>query len=567
VSSAPAPSRFHETSAAAQRATRLPKVSTGKGRDSGSLPIGVLLAADGAVQSASPGAASGGTDLSQAWGQPHASATPLPRREPRGPGRTERREVSPSPSRPLPRRRDLRAGGRVERPGGSWAPQAYPVARAHPEDAKTYPADPSASTRTAAQGFAAVPLPPGVVRLDDPSSADGTRPRPAADDTMLIGPRHDRATLLTDPNGIGRISRLMRPVPHGPTTGSLDIDADLFTPAAERLSRDTAAAGLPLATALGPGVTAGTAPMVYPRRRDLRRSGGAPVTGPIAVPAQVPAGESSVPAGSSFVPGQAGPAPCSGPIPLGTLPRRRDLRLGTVPPAAGAASEEGERERGAAERTGAIAVGVARAAVMTMLVGVGYAVVSGHQLMPDSGSDTVNPDTAGAMLAAGPASPSSSTAPKSDWDARSEVAQMKAVADQQAAQRAAAAQAAAVRVQAAKAAADARAAQLATVTRNAQRDPKSVARLLAADRGWGSTQFTCLDLLWTRESGWNYRATNASSGAYGIPQSLPGSKMGSVASDWRTNPVTQIKWGLNYIAGVYGTPCGAWAHSQRTGWY
>ena len=103
--------------------------------------------------------------------------------------------------------------------------------------------------------------------------------------------------------------------------------------------------------------------------------------------------------------------------------------------------------------------------------------------------------------------------------------------------------------------------------RNAQRDPKSVARLLVADRGWSSTQFTCLDKLWTRESKWNYRAYNPSSGAYGIPQALPGSKMATEGSDWRTNPVTQIKWGLNYIADRYGTPCGAWAHSQATGWY
>ncbi|MBT0770477.1 hypothetical protein KIH74_16150 [Kineosporia sp. J2-2] len=103
--------------------------------------------------------------------------------------------------------------------------------------------------------------------------------------------------------------------------------------------------------------------------------------------------------------------------------------------------------------------------------------------------------------------------------------------------------------------------------RNAQRDPKSAAKLLLADRGWSSSQFSCLDSLWTKESGWNYQATNASSGAYGIPQSLPGSKMASAGSDWQTNPVTQIRWGLDYIAERYGTPCGAWAHSQSVGWY
>lgn len=98
-------------------------------------------------------------------------------------------------------------------------------------------------------------------------------------------------------------------------------------------------------------------------------------------------------------------------------------------------------------------------------------------------------------------------------------------------------------------------------------DPRSIGRSMVAARGWGEDQWVCLDRLFTRESNWNPYAQNPSSGAYGIPQSLPGSKMGTVASDWRTNPATQITWGLNYIAGRYGTPCGAWAHSQSTGWY
>ncbi|GAA3582047.1 hypothetical protein GCM10022198_01580 [Klugiella xanthotipulae] len=88
-----------------------------------------------------------------------------------------------------------------------------------------------------------------------------------------------------------------------------------------------------------------------------------------------------------------------------------------------------------------------------------------------------------------------------------------------------------------------------------------------AARGWGSAQFHCLVSLWTRESSWSYTATNASSGAYGIPQSLPGAKMASAGADWRTNSQTQIIWGLGYITGRYGTPCGAWAHSQALGWY
>jgi len=85
--------------------------------------------------------------------------------------------------------------------------------------------------------------------------------------------------------------------------------------------------------------------------------------------------------------------------------------------------------------------------------------------------------------------------------------------------------------------------------------------------GWGDGEFSCLQSLWNRESGWNYQAENASSGAYGIPQALPGSKMSSVADDWATNPSTQITWGMQYIQGRYGTPCSAWAHSESVGWY
>jgi len=106
-----------------------------------------------------------------------------------------------------------------------------------------------------------------------------------------------------------------------------------------------------------------------------------------------------------------------------------------------------------------------------------------------------------------------------------------------------------------------------SILSRAQSDPEAVARLLAADHGWGGEQFGCLSSLWTKESGWRWNASNPSSGAYGIPQSLPGSKMASMGSDWATNPATQIKWGLQYISNSYGTPCSAWAHSQATNWY
>ena len=91
------------------------------------------------------------------------------------------------------------------------------------------------------------------------------------------------------------------------------------------------------------------------------------------------------------------------------------------------------------------------------------------------------------------------------------------------------------------------------------------ARLL--DAGFGLDQMPCLEALWDHESGWNELAANPSSGAYGIPQSLPGSSMASVADDWQTNPDTQIIWGLQYIAGRYGDPCGAWANFQNQGSY
>ncbi|MEO8517717.1 MAG: hypothetical protein ABI438_00955 [Dermatophilaceae bacterium] len=101
----------------------------------------------------------------------------------------------------------------------------------------------------------------------------------------------------------------------------------------------------------------------------------------------------------------------------------------------------------------------------------------------------------------------------------------------------------------------------------AQSDPRAVGRLLVFDKGWSDGQFNCLDSLWTKESGWRWNADNPSSSAYGIPQALPGSKMASVASDWSTNPITQITWGLSYISNRYGSPCSAWGHSQAFNWY
>ncbi|WP_296194596.1 hypothetical protein [uncultured Microbacterium sp.] len=144
--------------------------------------------------------------------------------------------------------------------------------------------------------------------------------------------------------------------------------------------------------------------------------------------------------------------------------------------------------------------------------------------------------------------------------------------------------------QSAKAEADAAAAAKAAAAKKAQAAPASTgttapitgvtgsgdnspagaqasARAMLANYGWGDDQFSCLVSLWNKESGWNYQAYNAGSGATGIPQALPGSKMASAGSDWRTNAATQVAWGLSYISGKYGSPCGAWAQSQSKGWY
>lgn len=85
--------------------------------------------------------------------------------------------------------------------------------------------------------------------------------------------------------------------------------------------------------------------------------------------------------------------------------------------------------------------------------------------------------------------------------------------------------------------------------------------------GWTGDEWACLDNLWKRESGWSQTSGNKSSGAYGIPQALPGNKMAVYGADWETNPATQIAWGLGYISGRYGTPCGAWGHFTAKNWY
>ncbi|GAB3123205.1 aggregation-promoting factor C-terminal-like domain-containing protein [Glaciibacter psychrotolerans] len=121
---------------------------------------------------------------------------------------------------------------------------------------------------------------------------------------------------------------------------------------------------------------------------------------------------------------------------------------------------------------------------------------------------------------------------------------------------------------AAAAAAQAAAAAAAQAAANSPDAARATARDMAASSyGWDGSQFSCLDQLWQKESGWSYTAYNADGGATGIPQALPGSKMASAGNDWATNAATQIAWGLGYIKGSYGTPCSAWSHSQAMNWY
>ena len=97
---------------------------------------------------------------------------------------------------------------------------------------------------------------------------------------------------------------------------------------------------------------------------------------------------------------------------------------------------------------------------------------------------------------------------------------------------------------------------------------KKVARSILIDEyGFSEKQYKCLNELWTQESNWNYKSRNKRTGAHGIPQALPANKMDIVSTDWRTNPVTQIRWGLRYISVRYETPCKALAKHKRSNWY
>ncbi len=106
--------------------------------------------------------------------------------------------------------------------------------------------------------------------------------------------------------------------------------------------------------------------------------------------------------------------------------------------------------------------------------------------------------------------------------------------------------------------------ELARTPIGAKRVAKSI---LVEEYGFPEKEYKCLNQLWTQESNWNYKSRNKKSGAHGIPQALPATKMNVVSTDWRTNPVTQIRWGLRYISIRYETPCKAWAKHKRSNWY
>ena len=214
---------------------------------------------------------------------------------------------------------------------------------------------------------------------------------------------------------------------------------------------------------------------------------------------------------------------------------------------------------------------LARPAVSSSLA---LAVLAGGAAVVSTG-DEAEADSSQLRVSATALSAADAQSEESTADAARLVTERSGVTQQRAAvagraEAAARAKAAAV-AKARRAAAEkaARAKQRQALIDNAKDNPQSAARALMGDYGFDEGQFGCLVTLWTGESDWNFRATNPSSGAYGIPQSLPASKMATVGADYRDNPVTQIKWGLQYIKDAYGTPCNALSQwqSRMPHWY
>ena len=228
---------------------------------------------------------------------------------------------------------------------------------------------------------------------------------------------------------------------------------------------------------------------------------------------------------------------------------------------------------------GTLTLATAISAAAAMLpAGSAASAADAHMLTQKVHVDTLSP-------AQRPVSFDTTRYSRAQWQTTYESAAAKAAVAKAAAQKAAAAKAAAAKAAAAKAAAQQAAqqqaaAQQATRQQAAQQtatqqpaasapsgSPQQIAEQMLSQFGWSSGQFSCLQPLWALESGWNIYASNPSSGAYGIPQALPGSKMASAGPDWQSDAATQIRWGLTYIQGTYGSPCAAWSHDEADGWY
>ena len=202
------------------------------------------------------------------------------------------------------------------------------------------------------------------------------------------------------------------------------------------------------------------------------------------------------------------------------------------------------RSRKAPIRGTAAAAAVAAAAT---------AVTLGIAAWPAAGE----PRTAEAVVTRVGPLPEGASVTRSDWPAGQVLASVK---ERQRRQAAAAAREARQRRD--------RAARSASRSVSYDGNPQRIAAAMMAERyGWGADEFSCLSSLWERESSWEVHASNPSSGAYGIPQALPGAKMSAYGADWQDNAVTQIEWGLAYVNQSYGSPCGAWSTFRSQGWY
>jgi hypothetical protein len=232
-----------------------------------------------------------------------------------------------------------------------------------------------------------------------------------------------------------------------------------------------------------------------------------------------------------------------------------------------------------AKRSRKIAIATAGALTMATAVSLAATLPAGSPAAPAS-ADAAYTTTTGQQAAAQSSSDGVGqavmfTRKHSLQAERQQLAAEKAAAAKAAASKASAAKAAAVKAAERAAAARKAAAQRAQQTESARKaavttpsgSPEQIAERMLSQFGWSSSQFSCLQPLWEHESGWSVTAENPTSGAYGIPQSLPGAQMASAGADWQDNAATQIRWGLTYIQGRYGSPCGAWAHEESDNWY